>query len=70
MERPEHQGWCSGVVAVHAEDWARASRERGGLLDYLKEAIGAGTMLDTRRTFDYDSQQLVDQYLNQPEVKV
>ena len=30
----------------------------------------AGTMLDPRRTRDYDADHLVDDYLNQPEVKV
>ena len=31
---------------------------------------GAGTLLDPRRTRDYDADHVVDDYLNQPEVKV
>ncbi len=57
-------------IALPAADWDRAGDLRGGLLKYLQEAIGCGTMLDSRRTVDYDSEHLVDQYLNQAEVKV
>jgi len=53
-----------------AGEWGKASSGRAALLAYLQEAIGCGTMLDSRRTLDYDSGHLVDRYLNQAEVKV
>lgn len=40
------------------------------MLDYITRAGGLATLMDYRRTHDYDSDKLVDQYLNQPEVKV
>ena len=50
--------------------WQEASRQRELLLAYLQQQSGAGTMLDTRRTRDYDADNLVDQYLNRRDVQV
>lgn len=50
--------------------WKEASRQRELLLAYLQQQSGAGTMLDTRRTHDYDADNLVDQYLNRKDVQV
>ena len=50
--------------------WSEASRHRELLLAYLQQESGAGTLLDTRRTRDYDADNLVDQYLNQKNVQV
>lgn len=54
---------CTGL-------WASAHSRREALLDYITRAGGLATLMDYRRTQDYDSDKLVDQYLNQPEVKV
>lgn len=40
------------------------------LMAYLQHETGVGTLLDTRRTRDYDPDNLVDQYLNLEEVQV
>ena len=56
--------------SLAAEDWASAAKAREGLLDYLQGITGIGTMLDYRRTEDYDSHHFVDKYLNQQQVKV
>ena len=53
-----------------AGQWKEASRQRELLLAYLQQQSGAGTLLDTRRTRDYDADNLVDQYLNLPDVQV
>ena len=53
-----------------AGQWKEASRQRELLLAYLQQQSGAGTMLDTRRTRDYDADALVDQYLNLKDVQV
>lgn len=50
--------------------WQEASRQRELLLAYLQQQSGVGTMLDTRRTRDYDADGLVDQYLNLKDVQV
>lgn len=57
-------------VVMCAGQWAEASRQRELLLAYLQQQTGAGTMLDTRRTRDYDADNLVDQYLNLLDVQV
>ena len=55
---------------MSAGQWKEASRQRELLLAYLQRESGVGTLLDTRRTRDYDADNLVDQYLNLPEVQV
>lgn len=55
--------------AIHQGAWDQASSGREALLTFLQQAIGCGTMLDSRRTLDYDSGHLVDLFLNQAEVK-
>lgn len=57
--------WDRGVG-----QWKEASRQRELLLAYLQQQSGVGTMLDTRRTRDYDADGLVDQYLNLKDVQV
>eukprot|EP00891_Asterochloris_glomerata_P003274 jgi/Astpho2/3274/fgenesh1_pm.00053_%23_4_t len=54
---------------IAQEQWEPAHQQRELLLGFIKNASGAGTMLDPRRTCDYDADHLVDAYLNQPEVK-
>ncbi len=51
-------------------EWKEASRQRELLLAYLQQQSGVGTLLDTRRTRDYDADSLVDKYLNLKEVQV
>ena len=54
----------------HLGEWKEASRQRELLLAYLQQQSGVGTLLDTRRTRDYDADSLVDKYLNLKEVQV
>jgi len=54
----------------HSGEWKEASRQRELLLAYLQQQSGVGTLLDTRRTRDYDADSLVDKYLNLKEVQV
>lgn len=58
------------LLLLGAGLWAAAHARREALLDYITRAGGLATLMDYRRTHDYDSDKLVDQYLNQPEVKV
>ena len=58
------------IDSVLTGQWQEASRQRELLLAYLQQQCGAGTMLDTRRTRDYDADNLVDQYLNRGDVQV
>lgn len=58
------------VSVTYAGQWKEASWQRELLLAYLQQQSGAGTMLDTRRTRDYDADNLVDQYLNLKDVQV
>lgn len=55
---------------IHLGEWKEASRQRELLLAYLQQQSGVGTLLDTRRTRDYDADSLVDKYLNLKEVQV
>ncbi|KAK9839984.1 hypothetical protein WJX74_001476 [Apatococcus lobatus] len=57
------------VQLIDAGLWASAHARREALLDYITRAGGLATLMDYRRTHDYDSDKLVDKYLNQPEVK-
>ena len=52
------------VINSVTGQWKEASRQRELLLAYLQRESGVGTLLDTRRTRDYDADNLVDQYLN------
>ncbi|DBB10125.1 TPA: hypothetical protein ACH3X3_001709 [Trebouxia sp. C0006] len=54
---------------ISAGEWKEASRQRELLLAYLQQQSGVGTLLDTRRTRDYDADSLVDKYLNLKEVQ-
>jgi hypothetical protein len=39
------------------------------LLKFIQDSCGAATLLDVRRSQDYDASAIVDAYLNLPEVK-
>ncbi|KAK9864784.1 hypothetical protein WJX84_011664 [Apatococcus fuscideae] len=57
------------VQLIDAGLWPAAHGRRQVLLDYITRSGGLATLMDYRRTNDYDSDKLVDQYLNQLEVK-
>lgn len=57
------------AAMISAGEWKEASRQRELLLAYLQQQSGVGTLLDTRRTRDYDADSLVDKYLNLREVQ-
>ena len=55
---------------VCSERWEEAHTQREELMGSIIEWSGVGTLEDFRRYRDYDADKLVDQYLNQPAVKV
>lgn len=57
------------MQAIAGGRWEEAHRFRGELLDKLAKDAGLATLLDLRRQVDYDHLHLVDDYLNQAEVK-
>lgn len=57
------RAFCTG-------QWEAAHRERSSLLSFLRRVSGVGTMFDVRRNTDYDAQDNVGRYLNQPAVRV
>ncbi|KAL3157467.1 hypothetical protein ABBQ32_011934 [Trebouxia sp. C0010 RCD-2024] len=57
------------AAMISQGQWKEASRHRAMLMAYLQHETGVGTLLDTRRTRDYDPDNLVDQYLNLEEVQ-
>lgn len=62
-----------GRLTIHpllAENWEEAAKLRLELLKGMQDLTGVGTLLDYRRSKDYDSEKLVDRYLNQQHVKV
>lgn len=62
--------FAHGASATWTGLWPAAHGRRQVLLDYITRSGGLATLMDYRRTNDYDSDKLVDQYLNQLEVKV
>ena len=55
---------------VCSERWEEAHAQREELMGSITKWSGVGTLEDFRRYRDYDADKLVDQYLNQPAVKV
>ena len=58
------------LLTVCSERWEEAHAQREELMGSITRWSGVGTLEDFRRYRDYDADKLVDQYLNQPAVKV
>ena len=63
-------GEGKNLSSVCSERWEEAHAQREELMGSIIRWSGVGTLEDFRRYRDYDADKLVDQYLNQPAVKV
>lgn len=58
------------IELIAAEQWADAHERRNELLGAIADAAGLATLLDVRRSEEYDAEGAVEQFLNQEGVKV
>lgn len=57
------------VQQVDESEWPQAADKRSQLIDYIQNASGVATLLDIRRTAQYDPGERVQQLLNSSEYK-